>query len=163
MPGCSQTSVLGTSRSTSNSLRAAFAFEAHLRDYLARNLPRLPDLGTLTLYESPDRRDGVEFQTDVGPIDILAKSERGEFCVLELKLGRGPDATLGQLQRYMGWVQHHLAKGTRVHGIIIAASMGEKLKYAVTQAPNVRLMEYELSMRLRPCQLDVASLTQTST
>ena len=36
------------------------------------------------LYGSPDGRDGVEFQTDVAPIDILATSAAGNFYVLEL-------------------------------------------------------------------------------
>ena len=50
-----------------------FALETHLRDYLAKNLGNSSDFGTpLTVYTSADGRDGVEFQTDIGPIDILA-------------------------------------------------------------------------------------------
>lgn len=131
-----------------------FAFEAHLRDYLARNLPKLPDLSTmLTLYQATDR-DGVEFQTDVGPIDILATCAAGDFYVFELKLGRGPDAALGQILRYMGWVKEHLAPNRNVYGVIVASDIGQKLRYAATQVPNVRLMEYDLKVDLRPVALN---------
>lgn len=126
-----------------------FALEAHLRDYLARNLPKLDGLATaLTLYKAEDR-DGVEFQTDVGPIDILATGN-GDFYVFELKLARGPDSALGQILRYMGWVKKHLAGSKQVFGVIVASDISEKLRYAATQVPNVRLMEYQLTVELHP-------------
>lgn len=124
---------------------STFALESHLRDYLAQNLANIADFGTpLTVYISKDGRDGVEFQTDVGPIDILATTPNGDFYVFELKLGRGPDAALGQILRYMGWVSQHLANEKKVFGVVLAADISEKLRYAITQVPNVRLMEYEL-------------------
>ncbi|MBS0370836.1 MAG: DUF91 domain-containing protein [Proteobacteria bacterium] len=129
-----------------------FALEAHLRDYLAKNLPKLPGHdASLTLYKT-EGRDGVEFQTDVGPIDILATGN-GDFYVFELKLGRGPDAALGQILRYMGWVKEHLAGNRSVFGIIIASDIGQKLRYAATQVPNVKLMEYDLKVDLRSVAL----------
>lgn len=131
-----------------------FALEAHLRDYLAKNLPTLPgETSALRLFRT-EERDGVEFQTDVGPIDILATSN-GDFYVLELKLGRGPDATLGQILRYMGWVKKHLASDNNVFGVIVASDIGEKLRYAASQVPSVRLMEYTLKVDLRPVVLNV--------
>lgn len=131
----------------------SLALESQLRDLLARNLPDVPELGSLDLYQHSDGREGVEFVTDVGNIDLLARTRAGAFCVLELKLERGPDAALGQVQRYMGWVQHHLAGGAPVHGVILAAQIGKKLLYAATQAPNVHLLEYELEIKVRPCRL----------
>lgn len=134
-----------------------FALEAHLRDYLAKSLPKLSEDGpSLSLYRT-DERDGVEFQTDVGPIDILATGNN-DFYVFELKLGRGPDAALGQILRYMGWVKKHLAGDNNVHGIIVASDIGQKLKYAATQVPNVRLMEYNLDVTLRPVALSSSQL-----
>lgn len=128
-----------------------FALEAHLRDFLAKNLGSLsPICDSLSLYESEDGRSGVEFQTDVGPIDVLARDQGGNFYVLELKLSRGPDSALGQIQRYMGWIQKHLAGGREVFGIIIAAEMSVKLRYAVTCAPNVRLFSYKLKFEVQP-------------
>lgn len=132
-----------------------FAVEAHLRDYLARNLPTLDNGKTpLSLYVSEDGRGGVEFQTDVGPIDILCVSPSGDFYVFELKLSKGHDAALGQILRYMGWVKRHLSGTHRVFGVVVASEVGKKLRYAATQIPNVRLMEYELSVNLRACALE---------
>lgn len=129
-----------------------FALEAHLRDYLAKNLPKLQEHDApLALYRTVDR-DGVEFQTDVGPIDILATGN-GDFYVFELKLGRGPDAALGQILRYMGWVKEHLAGDKKVFGIVVASDIGQKLRYAATQVPNVCLMEYDLKVDLRSVAL----------
>lgn len=133
--------------SAENSL---FALESHLRDFLAKNLSTVNGFGSmLSIYVSEDGRDGVEFQTDVGPIDILAVDEAGQLVVLELKLGRGPDATLGQILRYMGWVSKHLAGGKDVKGIIVASEIPMKLRYAVSQVLSVRLMEYDLSFSVR--------------
>lgn len=129
-----------------------FALESHLRDYMAKNLTNLDGLGPLSLH-SDNGRDGVEFQTDVGPIDILARDEEGNFVVFELKLGRGPDACLGQVLRYMGWVQKHLADAKSVRGVIVASDIPLKLKYAVTQTPHVSLMEYQLSFSVSPVSL----------
>lgn len=147
-----------TEQATESAQGGTFALEAHLRDYLARNLPTLDAGATpLKLYTSEDGRGGVEFQTDVGPIDILAVSPSGNYYVFELKLGRGADAALGQILRYMGWVQQHLCGAERkVQGIVVASDVGQKLRYAATQVPNVRLMEYELSVALKPCQLAIA-------
>lgn len=131
-----------------------FALESHLRDYLAKNLPSFEDgEAPLKLFVSADGRDGVEFQTDVGPIDILACGANGDLYVFEFKLGRGPDAALGQILRYMGWVEQHLCKGRKVIGIIIASEINTKLKYAATQVPHIRLMEYELKVNLSSTSL----------
>lgn len=139
---------------TNDDAYGMFALEAHLRDYLAKKLPKLlGHAAPLTLYRTSDR-DGVEFHTDVGPIDILATGN-GDFYVIELKVGRGPDAALGQILRYMGWVKEHLAGDKNVYGIIIASGIGQKLLYAATQVPNVRLMEYDLAVTLRSVALNV--------
>ncbi|MNR47573.1 hypothetical protein D3C85_1666900 [compost metagenome] len=55
----------------------------------------------------------------------------------------------------MGWVKEHLAGDKSVYGIIIASGIGQKLLYAATQVPNVRLMEYDLAVTLRSVALNV--------
>jgi RecB family endonuclease NucS len=122
-----------------------FALESHLREYLVRNL------NSTIKVSSPLEIVGVEYSTEVGFIDLLAKNNAGDLYVFELKLERGVDAAMGQLLRYMGWCSRHLAgKGRTVFGIILAAEISEKLRYAATQVPNVTLLEYELQIKVRP-------------
>jgi hypothetical protein len=93
---------------------------------ICRNLASIGDFGApLTVYTSEDGRGGVEFQTDVGPIDILAT----------------------------GWVGRHLSGEHKVFGVVLAADTSEKLRYAATQVPQVRLMEYELRFSVKPADL----------
>ena len=57
-----------------------FTLEYQLRDFLAQNLETIPvDGKKLRVYVDPTDRDGVEFPTEVGPIDILAVDETGAF------------------------------------------------------------------------------------
>ena len=76
-----------------------------------------------------------------------------DFYVFELKLGRGGDVALGQILRYMGWVSRHLSTKHKVFGVFLAAGISEKLRYAATQVPQVRLMEYELRFAVKPADL----------
>jgi len=132
-----------------------FPLESHLRDFISRNLETLPIAQRrLKLYVDPNGRNGVEYPTAVGPIDILAIDGDGNFVVFELKLSRGADSTVGQISRYMGWVKKTLAQGKSVSGIIVANAMDEKVKYAALIVPDITLLEYEIDFRLRPVQIE---------
>jgi hypothetical protein len=134
----------------------AFALEGQLRDFIVANLSQIRISGSrLRLYTDSSGRDGVEYPTDVGQIDILTVDETGRFFVFELKLDRGPDRALGQLARYMGWIKVRLADNKEVRGVVVARSIDEKLRYGVCVMPNVSLLEYEVNFRLR----DVESIS----
>jgi hypothetical protein len=52
---------------------ASFALEYQLRDFIAQNIESIPVNGKrLRLYVDATGKEGVEFSTAVGPIDILA-------------------------------------------------------------------------------------------
>jgi hypothetical protein len=136
----------GTGDDPSDTGGHAFAAEAHLRDYLAQHLSDIES--GLQLYVEEEGIDGIEYVTDIGRIDILAVDKDGQFVVIELKVGRGPDAVCGQLMRYVGWVKIHLAHGKPVRGIIIAQTISKKIQYALLDVPNVELREYELALAL---------------
>jgi len=132
-----------------------FPVESHLRDFIAQNIEVIKvNDRSLRLYVDDHGRDGVEYPTDVGPIDVLALDEEDNFVVFELKLNRGPDKAMGQLLRYMGWVKRKLAKGKKVKGVIVAKSVDEKLKYAASVIPDVSLFEYELNFKIREVSID---------
>ncbi len=119
-----------------------FALEAHLRDFLAKNLERIEP--GLRLYEK-DGRSGIEFTIDDGRIDILALDGNNKFLVIELKLSRGRNKTIGQLLYYMGWVDKNLGNSP-CRGMIIANEISEDLLIAVHRVPGVSLCRYNLSV-----------------
>jgi RecB family endonuclease NucS len=49
---------------------------------------------------------------------------------VEIKRRKESDEVVGQIQRYMSWVDEHLAKGRRVRGIIVTSDTDKKLEYS---------------------------------
>lgn len=124
-----------------------FALEADLRDFLAHNLSAIEP--GLHLY-GREGQTGVEFPIENGFIDILAKDRDGKLVVIELKLSRGRNRTIGQLLYYMGWVDQHLGMGTVCRGMIIAREITNDLLIAVRRVTAVTLYRYRVSMALEP-------------
>ena len=92
---------------------------------------------------------GVEYAITGGRIDLLAKGKDGKFVVIELKLSRGRNKTLGQILHYMGWVDKELGNAP-CRGYIIANSIPDDLRLAVSRVPGVKLAEYKLSFSIKP-------------
>lgn len=157
-PGAAETAVeaiMGedVESNETEAANAYFALEYQLRDFLAQNLGRIDVKGKkLRLYIDSTGRNGVEFPTAVGNIDILAVDDLGAFYVFELKRARSPDHAIGQLSRYMGWVHQTIGKDHEVNGVIVAKEIGDSLRYAVSVVPNVSLFEYEIEFHLKPAQ-----------
>ena len=74
---------------------------------------------------------GRQFPTTVGFIDILCKDKSENLVVVELKTGTGSSEVVGQIQRYMTWVDENLAEGKQVRGIIVAKTYDEQLEHAI--------------------------------
>jgi RecB family endonuclease NucS len=128
----------------------AFGLEYQLRDFLAENIQTvLVNANKLKLFVDQTGRDGFEYPTAIGLVDILAVDEEENFYVFELKRSRGSDKVVGQVTRYMGWVNETIGKGKKVTGIIVAKSIDEKMKYAASVIPNVFLFEYEVEFHLK--------------
>lgn len=60
-----------------------------------------------------------QYATDVGIIDILCIDKNENYVVIEIKKGRASDKVVGQIQRYLNWVQNNLAKEKKVRGVIV--------------------------------------------
>lgn len=129
---------------------ACFALEYQLRDFIAQNLSAIPVEGRcLRLYVDPTGRDGIEYSTAVGSIDILAVDDSDAFVVFELKRARSADRAIGQLARYMGWIKETIGKGRDVRGVIVSKTISDNLRYAVLVVPNISLFEYEVEFHLK--------------
>ncbi|MGO4917589.1 endonuclease NucS domain-containing protein [Pseudogemmobacter sp. W21_MBD1_M6] len=129
---------------------SVFALEQHLESFLIANWAATPLGKSHNLYTIDGENIGQQFPTDTGPIDILAISKDGkELLVVELKRGRASDRVVGQIQRYMGYVQAELAEqGQTVRGVIIALEDDLRLKRALSVAPNITFFRYQVSFQL---------------
>lgn len=134
---------------------SVFALEKHLEDFLVKNW-RHTELGKhYDIYEEEGELAGQQYQSDTGPIDILAVSkDKKEIAVIELKKGRVSDVVVGQVQRYMGYVKEELAEANQqVRGIIIAFDDDIRIRRALAVAPNIDFYTYKVQFRLEKKQL----------
>ena len=72
------------------------------------------------------------------------------YVVIELKVPRGYDRTVGQVRRYMDWIAKNQADpGQAVRGMIVARELSQDLVLACSGLSDVQLFEYELSVSVR--------------
>jgi len=127
--------------------QTGFAYESDLRDFLSRNLTIIEP--GLHLYED-EGISGVEFPVGGRFIDLLAMDKHNNYVVIELKVSKGYDRVIGQLLRYMAWIEKNQAEiAQKVRGVIIAREISDDLHLATSKIPDVELFEYDLSVSLR--------------
>ncbi len=128
---------------------SGFKSEEELQKYLVNNWEKTPLAGEWDIYNK--YRKGKSYAGEVGEIDILAKHRKEpRWLVIELKKDQSTDGTVGQLLRYMGWVEfdHRAnAKNDRVEGLIISKSTDRSIlyaMYAIRFMSNISLQRYNL-------------------
>ena len=128
-----------------------FAYEADLRDYLGSNLHIIEN--GLELYSSESGVIGVEYLIPKTHrrIDILAVDKNNDFVVIELKVSRGHEKTIGQALYYQSLVKSTF-KVDNVRIVIVAREISAELRIGTKYLPNVQLYEYQLSLSLSKIQ-----------
>lgn len=121
------------------SLEASVSLEKDLHSYLAARVSEIEP--ELSLFEN-----GIEYQTEAGRIDLLARDENNHLVVIELKAGKAKDNALGQLLGYMGCLS---ASESSVRGILIASGFDSRVVFAARGLSNVKLVKYQLSFNLQ--------------
>ena len=129
---------------------SVFALEKHLEDFLVKNWHQTELGKNYLIFEEEGELVGQQYLTDTGNIDILAISkDKKELLVIELKKGRISDNVVGQIQRYMGYVQEELAeKDQAVKGIIIALDDDLRIRRALSVTKNIEFYRYQVSFKL---------------
>jgi len=127
-----------------------FVLEKYLEEFIVTNFGTIFQ-GALKIYQDAEGNDGQQYTTDIGYVDILAVEPRSNsFVVIELKKGRPSDQVIGQVLRYMGWVQEKLCvDGQSVKGLVICQQRDEKLVYALKMVKNIDVRYYAVSFSLR--------------
>jgi restriction system protein len=130
----------------------AFQMEKQLEDFLVHNWASTSLGREYDIYTEDGQPVGQQYPSDTGPMDILAISkDRTRLLVVELKRGRASDAVVGQIQRYMGFVQEALLEpGQSVEGVIIAQEDDLRIRRALSMARNIRFMKYRVEFHLEP-------------
>ncbi|MDA9897056.1 endonuclease NucS [Pelagibacterales bacterium] len=128
--------------------KSNFLLEKHLEDYIIKNWSNI-ELNKDYNIHVENNKLCTQYPTGTGPLDILAISKDGkEFLVIELKKGRASDIVVGQIQRYMGHIKNNLAGDKNVKGLIIALDDDKNLRDALSVAPNIKFMKYEVTFKL---------------
>lgn len=130
--------------------RIAFFLEVYLEDFLLTNWTRIDWGRRLSIWQGADGANGHQLATPVGRLDFLCvDDDTTALVVVELKRGLPSDRVVGQAARYMGWVRANLAKpGQDVEGLIVAHDTDDRLRFAVSVIPGLKLMVYEVSFAL---------------
>jgi len=128
----------------------AFALEKHLEDFLVANWDQTELGNNWEIYTEDGEKVGQQYPSDTGPIDILAVSkDKKKLLVIELKRGKASDVVVGQVLRYIGYVQEQLCEGNQtVQGIIIALEDDIKLRRALATVPFIEFYRYQMSFKL---------------
>ena len=129
---------------------SASAMEKHLEDFLVQNWGQTELGREYDIYEEEGERVGQQYATDTGPLDVLAISkDKKTLLVVELKKGRASDVVVGQVLRYMGYVQEELAEeGQTVRGVIIAMEDDQRIRRALKMVPGIAFYRYQISFKL---------------
>jgi restriction system protein len=123
--------------------------ESQLEDFLIENWDRTELGQKYDLIEEDGEVVSQQYRTDIGTIDILAQDKQtGQLVVIELKKNQTSDDTVGQLARYMGWLEEHKTGGELTKGIIIAAQYDRRLYYALQKMKDTETYLYRVEFRL---------------
>ena len=126
-----------------DTIEASLSLERDLHTYLACRVEKIEQ--GLEIVEN-----GVEYQTDAGKIDILAKDKANNLVVIELKAGKAKDSAFGQLLGYIGCITTSAEfKNIKIRGIIVASNFEQRVIYAARGLPNIKLIKYQLSFEFQ--------------
>jgi len=135
----------------SEELSTGFGLETHLRRFLVDNWDKTAFGKKYDLLVEDGEIIGEEYRTNnAGVIDILARDKKNkDWIVIELKRGLSSDAVIGQILRYIGWVQKNKVEKTEnVRGIIVVKEVDEKLELALSALkPQMNLSCYSYNVK----------------
>jgi len=130
--------------------KTSFALEKHLEEFIIENWNSIEFLQDYDLHEEKIDGHRKKKRTDTGEIDIFALSkDKTEYLVVELKKGRTSDAVVGQIQRYMHFIEENADPDQKVKGLIIALEDDKNIRRSLGGSRyEIDFYRYEVSFQL---------------
>ena len=93
---------------------------------------------------------GQQYPVGSWSIDLLGWQEaRRCWWIIELKRGRASDQVVGQVGRYLGWVDRYLTRsGEQTRGIILAREISNCLEHACYAMPTIDGWTFDRQLRV---------------
>ena len=117
-----------------------FVLEDGLEEAIKKNLSQL------NLRLAPkDIQQQCSLGIGIGRTDLICLDDKDNYVVLELKAVQSSDIVIGQILRYMGYIEENWAEKERkkVKGIIIAPGYDEQLRLAA-KASGVKVLRLRI-------------------
>ena len=128
----------------------SFVIEKHLEEYIVKNFSNTKLGQNYDIVKQ-------QYQTEVGRLDILAiKKDKSEYLVIELKRDLALSDVVSQITTYMGYIRKRVASSEqKVKGCIVATNIDKKLKYALSEIPDVDFYRYEINFSLNKIDTNI--------
>ncbi|MGI6514933.1 MAG: DUF7669 domain-containing protein [Syntrophomonadales bacterium] len=101
----------------------------------------------LRIYTDASGRQGFEYPTEVGIIDILATDPHQRLTVMEFAEEVTPEV-LSRILGYMGWVRRNLTPGKEVKGMIFTNDIEEHMLLSISQVPGIEVYQLKMSLEV---------------
>lgn len=122
----------------------SFSYERDLQTSLCLQITEL--FPQYKIYGS--NSEGIEYSINNRRIDVLLENiETKDLLIIELKSGDADYRVFGQISMYIGLLQEKFPN-KNIQGIIIAGSMQDSLKQAVSTTDKVKLRTYRMNIEL---------------
>lgn len=130
--------------------KSVFTKEDELENFLIKNWEKTELGKDYELIEEDGEMVSQQYRTSIGQVDILVRDKKTkQYVVIELKKGQSSDNAIGQLARYMGWIDLNKPSDKPVKGIIIASSYDENVFYALKKIKDAIAYCYEINFELK--------------
>lgn len=116
-----------------------------VRDVLFNNLGLVSK--NLQIYRDQSGREGFEYPTEMGIIDILATDGNNRLIVMEFSEEVTPEV-LSRTLAFMGWCRKNLPVMKEVKGMIFTNEVDEQMLMAISEIPGLEVFELKMSLEV---------------
>lgn len=127
-----------TSLELTEYVESSLSLERDLEDQIVSHLDALEPGLTLV---------SRQVRSEVGILDLLAKSRDGQTVIIELKAGEAKDSSIGQIARYVGWYREK--EGAAARAILVASGFPQPVRWAAKAIPGLRLVTYQVQFNFK--------------